>query len=75
MVPGGSRPARRRKGMTHVWNERYRALHDRTYRVLYDAGVNEKLADELATQRALAATLTSRGQPFLRFVTTTMDDF
>ena len=43
--------------MTHVWNERYQALYDRTYRVLCDAGVNEKLADELATQRALAAAL------------------
>ena len=30
------------------------ALYDRTYRVLYDAGINEKLADELATHRTLA---------------------
>ena len=50
--------------MRHVWNEQYGALYDRTYRVLYDAGVNEKLADELATQRTLAVALRSREQPF-----------
>jgi hypothetical protein len=32
-----------------------------TYRVLYDAGINGKLADELATQRTSAVALTSRG--------------
>ena len=42
--------------MPHVWNEQYRALYDRTYRVLFDAGFDEKLANEMATQRALAAT-------------------
>ena len=45
-----------------------RALYDRTYQVLYDAGVNEKLADELATQRTLAVALMSREQPFPDFV-------
>ena len=52
--------AQRHKGMRHVWNEQYGVLYDRTYRVLYDAGVNEKLADELATQRTLAVALRSR---------------
>lgn len=42
--------------MPHVWNEQYRALYDRTYRILFDAGFDEKLANEMATQRALAAT-------------------
>jgi hypothetical protein len=28
-----------------------RALYERTYRVLCDAGINERLADELATER------------------------
>jgi hypothetical protein len=46
--------------MTHVWNELYGPLYDRTYRVLCDAGIDEKLADELATQRTLAVVLTSR---------------
>jgi hypothetical protein len=32
--------------MPHVWNEQYRALYDRTYRVLFDAGFDEKLANE-----------------------------
>ena len=54
MVPGG-RAARRGNGVTHVWNEPSRAVYDRTYRVLFDAGLNEELADELATQRTLAA--------------------
>ena len=47
--------------MTHVRNEHYRALYDRTFRVLYDARINEELAHELATQRALAAALELRG--------------
>jgi hypothetical protein len=51
--------------MRHVWNEHYRALYDRTYRVLCDAGIDEQLADELATQRTL---LTSREQLFPGFV-------
>ena len=54
MVPGDS-AARRGNGVTHVWNEPSRAVYDRTYRVLFDAGLNEELADELATQRTLAA--------------------
>ena len=60
--------AQRDKGMRLVWNEHYRALYDRTYRVLYDAGINEELADELATQRTLAVALTSREQPRARTV-------
>jgi len=40
--------------MRYGWNEHYAALYNRTYTVLYDAGVDEKLADELAAQRALA---------------------
>jgi len=46
--------------MTHVWDEHYRALYDRTYRVLCDAGIDEKLADELATQRTIAAALATQ---------------
>ena len=52
--------------MTHVWNDRYAALYDRSYRVLYDAGINEKLADELATHRTLAVALRSCERPFGR---------
>ena len=48
--------------LRHVWNEQYAALYDRTYRVLYDAGVDEKLADELATQRTLDVALASCSQ-------------
>jgi len=55
--------ARNRTGTAHAWNEKYGALYDRTYRVLYDAGINEKLADELATERTLAAVVSSRGKP------------
>jgi hypothetical protein len=33
------------------------ALYERTYRVLCDAGIEVKLADELATQRVLAAAI------------------
>ena len=43
--------------LRHVWNEQYAALYDRTYRVLYDAGINEKLANELATHHTVAAAL------------------
>ena len=43
--------------MAHVWNDRYGTLYDRTYQVLYNAGVDEKLADQLATRRTLAAAL------------------
>ena len=49
-------------------NEQYWALYNRTYRVLCDAGIDERLADELATQRTLAVALTSREQPFPGFV-------
>ena len=48
--------------LRHVWNEQYAALYDRTYRVLYDAGINEKLANELATHRTVAAALKLCGQ-------------
>lgn len=50
--------------MTHAWNERYRALYDRTRRILYDAGIDETLAGELAVQRTLEAALRSRDQLF-----------
>ena len=43
---GGVDDALRGNGMPHVWNEQYRALYDRTYRVLFDAGFDEKLANE-----------------------------
>ena len=33
------------------------ALYERTYRVLCDAGIDAKMADELATQRVLAAAI------------------
>ncbi len=60
MVPPGVCEAQFSEGMkTHVWNEQYGALYDRTYLVLYDAGLNEKLADQLATQRTLASALNS----------------
>ena len=36
--------------LRHVWNEQYAALYDRTYRVLYDAGINEKLANDIGTR-------------------------
>ena len=48
--------------LRHVWNEQYTALYDRTYRVLYDAGINEKLANELATHRTVASALKLCGQ-------------
>lgn len=53
----GTGGSQRSGGMTNAWNDHYRALYDRTYRALYDAGVTEKLADELATQRTMAAAL------------------
>ena len=60
--PGGSTLPDAARGMSHAWNEEYGALYDRTYRVLCDAGVDEKLADELATERTLAAALKLCGQ-------------
>ena len=48
--------------LRHVWNEQYAALYDRTHRVLYDAGINEKLANELATHRTVATALKLCGQ-------------
>jgi hypothetical protein len=48
--------------MAH-WNEKYRDLYDRTYRVLFDAGISEKAADKLAAQRTLAVALRSLSQP------------
>ena len=50
--------------MTHVWNDRYAALCDRSYRVLYDAGITEQRADELATHRTLAVALAFCERPF-----------
>jgi hypothetical protein len=49
----------------HVWNEKYWALYTRTYRILNDAGISEKLADQLATHRTLVAAVKVSGQPFL----------
>ena len=60
--------------MTHVWNDRYAALCDRSYRVLYDAGINEKLADELATHRTLAVALASC-ERFSALGDAALDDF
>jgi len=60
--------------MPNVWNNKYRALYDRTFRVLYDAGLNEKLADELATERTLAAVLKSCEQAFRRPAAEMCDD-
>jgi hypothetical protein len=45
--------------MRSIWNATYSALYDRTHRVLCDAGINERMADELATQRTLAAAVKS----------------
>jgi hypothetical protein len=42
--------------------------NDRPFRILYDADVNEKLADELAIQRTVAAVLKAREQSFEGFV-------
>jgi hypothetical protein len=53
--------------MTHVWNDHYGALYDRTYRVLYDAGVDEKLAHELATQHTLAVLIARANRPRFAF--------
>ena len=60
MLGEGPRRPEAATSMAHVWNDNYGPLYDRTYRVLYDAGINEKLADKLATQRTLAAALSSR---------------
>jgi len=32
--------------MAHVWNEKFGALYDHTYRVLYNAGLDEEMADK-----------------------------
>jgi hypothetical protein len=57
--------------MAHVWNEQHWVVYSRTFRVLYDAGIDEKLADELATQRALDAALNvARAQNHLNNPTT-----
>ena len=29
------------QAMAHVWNDKYGRFYDRTYRVMYDAGINE----------------------------------
>ena len=46
------------------WKGQYAALYDRTFRVLFDAGINDELAIELATHRTLAAALTSCERTF-----------
>jgi hypothetical protein len=46
--------------MRHVWNEQYLPLYARAFRMLCDAGIDEKLADKLAAQRALAVALRER---------------
>ena len=53
--------------MPSCWKEQYWALYERTFRVLFDAGINEELADELATQRTLAVALKRHEQPFPGF--------
>jgi len=45
--------------MAHVWNEHYYALYDRTFRILYDAGIDEERADKLARQHTLSVALRS----------------
>ena len=52
--------------MRCVWTPAYFALYDRTYRVLYTAGLDEKLADEIAKQRTLAAAVKSSEKAFRR---------
>jgi hypothetical protein len=42
------------RSMRYDWNKQYAALHNRTYKILYDAGIDEKLANELAAQRVVA---------------------
>jgi hypothetical protein len=54
MVPGGE-IARCGTGMAHVWNETSASLYVRTYQILRDAGVDDKLAETLATERAVVA--------------------
>ena len=61
--------------MRHVWNEQFGALYNRTYRVLYDAGINEKLADELAIRRVLAVALMPRDQRSVVSSGAASDDF
>lgn len=57
MVPGGSKLPDLAKGMTSIWNDECDGLYERTYRVLCDARINEKLADALAIERTLATVL------------------
>ena len=52
--------------MKHLWKSQYAALYDRTYRVLFDAGITEQRADELATHRTLAAAVKSSEHLFRR---------
>jgi hypothetical protein len=63
--------------MKHLWKGQYAALYDRSYRLLFDAGITEQRADELATHRTLAAVLKSREQPFhlSALVDAALDDF
>jgi hypothetical protein len=59
--------------MTHAWNERYRALYDRTLQILCNAGIGETFAYELAKERTLTAALKSHEQAFLSFVSEQSD--
>ena len=40
-LPGESRLPDAAQAMAHVWNDKYGRFYDRTYRVMYDAGINE----------------------------------
>ena len=44
MLGEGPRRPEAATSMAHVWNDKYEALYDRTYRVLYDAGINSAVA-------------------------------
>ena len=39
-LPGESRLPDAAQAMAHVWNDKYGRFYDRTYRVMYDAGIN-----------------------------------
>ena len=70
-VHGGGRvrSARLGESVVDVWNERCAALYNRTFRVLYDAGIGEKPADELAMQCALARRDAHSAPSFVRLLT------
>ena len=54
--------------LRHVWNEQYAALYDRTYQVLYDAGIDEKLADEFANRAHVSRGTVFAGLAFTRCI-------